>query len=100
MFRTYSTSKMVKVAFLDQHKSLLPINPAMPLCAIPYSFTGFPRIDEYSERLPQGFEEHEGKGSHLDMPWEGYQKKVEKALGMKEDKIGGGIGMKVIGGFG
>jgi hypothetical protein len=99
IFRTYSSRPSVKVSYLQAHKQLLAVNPGMPLCAIPYSLTGMPRIDEYSERLPRMFDEDEGKGKNLQPMWQqGAQKRIEKALGMKDGSDGPGV--KVIGKFG
>mmetsp|Transcript_53461 Transcript_53461/g.141013 ORF Transcript_53461/g.141013 Transcript_53461/m.141013 type:complete len:687 (+) Transcript_53461:2-2062(+) len=106
IFRTYST-KPIAMKPVTQHRSWLPVNPAMPLDAIPYSLAGFMRVDAYSERLPQMFDEAEGRGKKMansqtrpQQAASGWQKGVqgtfEKAFGKKHDTEG----LKVVGKFG
>jgi len=61
IFRTYSTLP-IKMKPITQHRNWVTVNPAMPLDAIPYSLAGFMRIDSQSEKLPQMFDEAEGRG--------------------------------------
>lgn len=64
IFRTYST-KPIAMKPITQHRSWIAVNPAMPLDAIPYSLSGFMRVDALSERLPQMFDEAEGRGKPM-----------------------------------
>jgi len=63
-FRCYS-DKRVGCRFLEAHRSMVAVNPGMPLGAIPYSLTGIPKIDGYRDHLPRMFDEDEGKGVTL-----------------------------------
>jgi hypothetical protein len=99
IFRTFSSKPSVSVGYLDTKRRLIAVNPGMPLCAIPYSLTGMPRIDSENERLPRMFDEDEGKGKNLSPPWQKtLQQDIEKALGMKQDDMG--TGKRVVGKFG
>merc|ERR1740121_2086461 len=64
IFRTYST-KPVAMKPITQHRSWIAVNPAAPLDAMPYSLSGFQRVDALSERLPQMFDEAEGRGKPM-----------------------------------
>mmetsp|Transcript_107925 Transcript_107925/g.168676 ORF Transcript_107925/g.168676 Transcript_107925/m.168676 type:complete len:712 (-) Transcript_107925:23-2158(-) len=98
IFRTYSSKRHVFVGYLEAHKQLMAVNPGKPLAAIPYSLTGIPRIDEYSERLPRMFDEDEGKGKNLARPWqEVVRGDIERAIGRNPDE---NFGMKTVGYFG
>jgi len=67
IFRTYST-RPVAMKPVTQHRSFVAVNPATPLDAIPYSLAGFQRVDAYSEKLPQMFDETEGRGRPMANP--------------------------------
>jgi hypothetical protein len=98
IFRTYSSKRHVFVGYLDAHKQLMSVNPGKPLAAIPYSLTGIPRIDEYSERLPRMFDEDEGKGKNLARPWQNeVREKIERTMG-RDPKDN--MGLKAVGYFG
>merc|ERR1719389_1163090 len=98
VFRTYA-SKRVGIRFLQAHRSMVAVNPGMPLCAIPYSMTGIPRIDEYSERLPRMFEEDEGKGKMESGPE--FQREMQEIKDWLEgDNAGEDDGLKTTGYFG
>merc|ERR1740123_1739770 len=64
IFRTYST-RPISMKPITQHRSWIAVNPAMPLNAIPYSMSGFMRVDALTERLPQMFDEAEGRGKPM-----------------------------------
>merc|ERR1719246_200750 len=64
IFRTYST-KPLAMKPITSHRSWISVNPAMPLDAMPYSLAGFQRVDAYSEKLPQMFDEAEGRGKPM-----------------------------------
>lgn len=64
IFRCYSTRPLVMKP-ITQHRSWIAVNPAMPLNAIPYSLCGFQRVDALSEKLPQMFDEAEGRGKPM-----------------------------------
>lgn len=68
-FRTYS-NKVVQVAYFNWPKNIIVTNAGRPLDAIPYSFTGMPRIDDSNDRLPRMFDEDEGAGKkHAGPEW-------------------------------
>ncbi|CAE8646030.1 unnamed protein product, partial [Polarella glacialis] len=64
IFRTYSTLPLA-IKPITQHRSWIAVNPAMPLNAMPFSLCGFQRIDALSEKLPQMFDEAQGRGKPL-----------------------------------
>jgi len=64
IFRTYSTWP-IAMKPITQHRNFISVIPARPLNAIPYSLSGFQRVDAYSERMPQMFDEAEGRGKPL-----------------------------------
>lgn len=64
IFRCYSTRPLVMKP-ITQHRSWIAVNPSMPLNAIPYSLCGFQRVDALSEKLPQMFDEAEGRGKPM-----------------------------------
>jgi len=64
IFRCYSTRPLVMKP-ITQHRSWIAVNPAMPLNAIPYCLCGFQRVDALSEKLPQMFDEAEGRGKPM-----------------------------------
>lgn len=64
IFRCYSTRPLVMKP-ITQHRSWISVNPSMPLNAIPYSLCGFQRVDALSEKLPQMFDEAEGRGKPM-----------------------------------
>lgn len=64
IFRTYSTAPLA-LKPITQHRTWVAVNPAMPLNAMPYSLSGFQRIDAASEKLPQMFDEAEGRGKPM-----------------------------------
>lgn len=100
IFRTYS-SDYIDLHPITQHKSLIIVNPGMPLSAIPYSLTGWPRIDAYSEKLPQMFDEEEGKGKPMTAPRGMFKglAKFEKQPDVDRPDAKG-LGYKVVGKFG
>jgi len=61
IFRSYSTQPLAMKP-ITQHRSWISVAPAFPLDASPYSLCGFQKIDAVSERLPQMFNESEGRG--------------------------------------
>merc|ERR1719198_51637 len=61
LFRTYS-SRPIRIGYFEWPKNMMIVNAGQPLGAIPYSLTGFPRIDSMSDRLPRMFDEDEGAG--------------------------------------
>jgi len=67
IFRTYSTFPTFMKPVLN-HRSFVCVNPAQPLNAIPYSMAGFMRIDSPKERVPQNFDESEGRGVPMSNP--------------------------------
>mmetsp|Transcript_157013 Transcript_157013/g.285783 ORF Transcript_157013/g.285783 Transcript_157013/m.285783 type:complete len:771 (-) Transcript_157013:100-2412(-) len=100
IFRTYA-SEHIDVQPITAHKALVIVNPGMPLSAIPYSMVGWPRIDAYSEKLPQQFDEEEGKGAMQSAPKGMFKslmklKKAETAAHPDEQNMG----MRVVGKFG
>jgi hypothetical protein len=98
IFRVYSSKPKVYVGYLEAHKRLMAVNPGRPLAAIPYSLTGIPRIDEYSERLPQMFDEDEGKGKNLAKPWQDAMRgDIERFMGRNPNE---NHGLKAVGYFG
>jgi len=105
IFRVYST-KPIAMKPITQHRSWLPVIPAMPLDAIPYSLAGFMRVDAYSERLPQMFDEAEGRGKKManaqthQKHAQGWQQKMEDTFGSAFGGKGGSEGLKVVGNFG
>merc|ERR1719203_501752 len=92
IFRTYST-KPLAMKPITNHRSWVPVNPAMPLDAIPYSLSGFQRVDALSERMPQMFDEAEGRGK----PMANSQNRIARKGGWNPSGAGG---MKVVGKFG
>jgi len=64
IFRCYSTRPLV-LKPITQHRSWIAVNPSMSLNAIPYSLCGFQRVDALSEKLPQMFDEAEGRGKPM-----------------------------------
>merc|ERR1719330_951279 len=89
IFRTYST-KPIAMKPITQHRSWIAVNPAMPLDAMPYSLAGFQRVDTYSERLPQMFDEAEGRGKPM----------ANCRDGRRWNQSNGRTGMKTVGEFG
>merc|ERR550525_1658270 len=90
IFRTYST-RAVAMKPITSHRSWIAVNPAMPLDAIPYSLAGFQRVDTYSERLPQMFDEDEGRGKPM----------ANCSGGRRRQHIHDGTGgLKIVGKFG
>jgi hypothetical protein len=79
-FRTYS-NKPIQIANFTWPRNVIVSNPAFALGAIPYSLTGFPRIDSADDRLPAMFDEDRGCGEkHSGPPWmRRYQERLEKA---------------------
>eukprot|EP00929_Paragymnodinium_shiwhaense_P111828 TRINITY_DN80116_c0_g1_i1.p1 TRINITY_DN80116_c0_g1~~TRINITY_DN80116_c0_g1_i1.p1 ORF type:complete len:1252 (-),score=374.29 TRINITY_DN80116_c0_g1_i1:176-3931(-) len=67
IFRTYSTFPLI-VRPCTNHRSFVCVNPAQPLCGMPYSLAGFMRIDSAKDRLPQSFDEAEGRGKPMANP--------------------------------
>lgn len=63
LFRTYSTLPIVVKP--TAHRAFISVAPAMPLKAMAYTLTGFPRLDKWEDRLPEMFDEHDGKGEPL-----------------------------------
>jgi len=107
IFRTYSTMPLAMKP-VTHHRNWVVVNPAMPLDALPYSLAGYQRVDSYSERLPQMFNEAEGRGrpranSQVDrheMP--AWQRQMQQQMGR-----GGGLfrneevdGHQIVGKFG
>jgi len=113
IFRTYST-RLLAMKPLTNHRNWVAVNPARPLDAIPYSLAGFQRIDAYSERLPQMFDEAEGRGKPMTNPLlislarraiprsvTGWQRQFhEEMLAQARGLQGGAPGMRVVGKFG
>lgn len=64
IFRTYSTEKII-IKPVTAHRDFINVIPEGPLGAVPYSFTGFVRIDNVVEKLPMMFDENDGKGKPL-----------------------------------
>ncbi|CAJ1440755.1 unnamed protein product [Effrenium voratum] len=64
IFRCYSTRPLVMKP-ITQHRSWIAVNPCQPLNAMPYSLCGFQRVDALSEKLPQMFDEAEGRGKPM-----------------------------------
>merc|ERR1712136_289210 len=58
LFRTYSTLPIVVKP--TAHRAFISVAPAMPLKAMAYTLTGFPRLDKWEDRLPEMFDEHDG----------------------------------------
>jgi len=67
IFRTYSTRPLAMKP-LTCHRNWVSVNPARPLDAIPYALAGFQRVDTYSEKMPQMFDEAEGRGKPMANP--------------------------------
>lgn len=98
IFRTYTSKRHVYVGYLEAHKKLMAVNPGKPLAVIPYSLTGIPRIDEYSERLPRMFDEDEGKGQNRMHMWQDdVRGDIERWMGRDPNA---NMGYKVVGYFG
>jgi len=102
IFRTYSSSRQLQFKPITQdtarHVRWIAVNPGMPLHAIPYSLAGWPRIDAVNERLPQMFDEEEGKGKPL-TGWKRQVQKLELRAGLVKDQDRA-PGLKVVGKFG
>jgi len=64
IFRTYS-NKPIAMKPITSHRSWIAVNPARPLDALPYHLAGFQRVDAVSEKLPQMFDEAEGRGKPM-----------------------------------
>eukprot|EP00928_Gymnodinium_smaydae_P030368 TRINITY_DN22615_c0_g1_i2.p1 TRINITY_DN22615_c0_g1~~TRINITY_DN22615_c0_g1_i2.p1 ORF type:complete len:836 (-),score=151.87 TRINITY_DN22615_c0_g1_i2:15-2522(-) len=72
IFRTYSTLP-VRITPVSNHRSYLAVQPGFPLDAIPFSLAGFQRVDSSRERMPQMFDEAEGRGKPMANPmYEGW----------------------------
>lgn len=101
IFRTYA-SEHIDVQPITAHKAMVIVNPGMPLSAIPYSMVGWPRIDSYSEKLPQQFDEEEGKGMMQSAPKGMFKSlmKIKKKMDPAKHPDQQNMGMKVIGKFG
>eukprot|EP00811_Abedinium_folium_P018273 NODE_2719_length_2158_cov_7.635647.p1 GENE.NODE_2719_length_2158_cov_7.635647~~NODE_2719_length_2158_cov_7.635647.p1 ORF type:complete len:479 (-),score=141.44 NODE_2719_length_2158_cov_7.635647:322-1758(-) len=99
IFRSYST-RPIFVKPVAGHHSFICVHPAMPLNAIPYTLGGFQRVDTTSEKLPQEFDQEEGKGQPL-MGWRKTAKadldKAAKILHLNKQSQDGN---KVVGKFG
>jgi len=67
IFRAYSTLPVMITPVLN-HRSFVCVNPTQPLNAMPYSLAGFMRIDNPKQRVPQNFDESEGRGKPLANP--------------------------------
>lgn len=107
IFRCYSTRPLAMKP-ITQHRAWVAVNPSMPLDAMPYHLAGFMRVDAYSEKLPQMFDEAEGRGKPMandlggyinrSPAWKGWRQELKRDLqkiGPKRED-----GLKVVGKFG
>eukprot|EP00419_Tripos_fusus_P005094 CAMPEP_0172670370 /NCGR_PEP_ID=MMETSP1074-20121228/10261_1 /TAXON_ID=2916 /ORGANISM="Ceratium fusus, Strain PA161109" /LENGTH=726 /DNA_ID=CAMNT_0013487277 /DNA_START=101 /DNA_END=2281 /DNA_ORIENTATION=- len=107
IFRTYSTMP-VAMKPVTQHRNWVVVNPAVPLDALPYSLAGYQRVDSYAERLPQMFNEAEGRGrprANSEVGRQeltGWQRQVQQQLSRGAGMVRGEEvdGHKIIGKFG
>jgi hypothetical protein len=67
IFRTYSTLP-IQICPVVSHRSFTAVMASRPLGAIPYHLAGFQRIDSPAERMPQMFNETEGRGMSMANP--------------------------------
>lgn len=62
IFRTYSSPFEVQVTPLTSARHFISVQASEPLNAIPFSLVGMIQVRNNAERLPQMFDESEGKG--------------------------------------
>eukprot|EP00747_Dinoflagellata_sp_TGD_P214992 gnl/TRDRNA2_/TRDRNA2_87769_c0_seq1.p1 gnl/TRDRNA2_/TRDRNA2_87769_c0~~gnl/TRDRNA2_/TRDRNA2_87769_c0_seq1.p1 ORF type:complete len:489 (+),score=98.97 gnl/TRDRNA2_/TRDRNA2_87769_c0_seq1:109-1467(+) len=96
-YRTYST-KPLKAKVNLEARHYIAVVPSKNLKAIPYTMVGFARIDSPQERLPQMFEEGDGKGKALAGWRKNLKAKLDKAAG--HDKDAASPGLHVVGAYG
>jgi hypothetical protein len=96
LFRCYSRPFPVKVTPITGHRAFVTCVSNHPLHAIPYSLVGLPKIRDTNERLPEMFDEDEGKGRPLAGWKEGLKHVIHEHMhkhALQESKRGdGGIG--------
>jgi len=108
IFRSYSTKPLAMKPIVN-HRSWIAVNPSRPLDVMPYSLAGFQRVDALSEKLPQMFDEAEGRGKPMANGQGGnltgihskrmhVKSALEKRLGSSE--LDPHSGLKVVGKFG
>lgn len=113
IFRSYSTKPLAMIP-ITSHRSWIAVTPSMPLDAIPYSLSGFQRVDAVSENLPQMFDEAEGRGKPMANGLDGNisgvnSKRMHTSTGLERrvgdmmgafGKSGDPSGLKIVGKFG
>ncbi|CAK0838780.1 unnamed protein product [Prorocentrum cordatum] len=70
IFRCYST-RPVAMKVVTAHRAWIAVQGSAPLHAIPYSLTGFMRVDSIGKTLPMLFNEADGKGMSMASPLAG-----------------------------
>lgn len=70
LFRCYST-RPVAMKVVTSHRAWIAVQGSVPLHAIPYSLTGFMRVDSIGKTLPMLFDEADGRGISMATPLAG-----------------------------
>mmetsp|Transcript_402 Transcript_402/g.1099 ORF Transcript_402/g.1099 Transcript_402/m.1099 type:complete len:725 (-) Transcript_402:13-2187(-) len=117
IFRCYST-RPVAMKVVTAHRAWIAVQGSAPLHAIPYSLTGFMRVDSIGKTLPMLFNEADGKGMSMASPlagnlpkrgdrswaiaWHNLQEEVQDAYDSGAVSIGGKRidGEAIVGSFG
>jgi hypothetical protein len=103
IFRTYSTRPLA-TKVVTQHRNFISVAPAQPLNAIPYSLCGMMHVNSSGKRLPQLFDEAEGRGVPMANPLSGTMTRTggranQQALQKLQREAMRGLGTATTGGY-